>query len=507
MLASQSLDTGDGIFLPTTYQRVEYILSDGSQVIHIPTAFTNGTTVEMIAMQSSDDDNTSRLSLLCPDYGNNPYGYVSCYNFKWELGSALVDANLLSTEKNTIIFSRANDTNYLTIGNYSTSSAFDSGSLGDIYLFGKSGGYSLIKAYLWDMSIYQNDTLVNHLIPCYRKNDNTPGLYDVIEKQFIPVDTSAGTFTVGPDIITRSSYIQFVDPVVEKICATNWGDGIGITKTQATAVTSLSQKFRENTSITKFPELVYFTSLTEINSYDFYQCLNLAEVGFPPNATNIVFRQSPLTAMYVTGSLDKYLARETQYAFEGTPGIHLYLNGVEVTQITFPQSITTIKNNVLYSHVGITSIIIPDTVTSIGEEAFSFCTSLTSILVPGVATLMSTFFGCTSLANVVIKEGMITIGRNTFRRCSNLVRLELPSTITSIDTLALAEISHLTIIIKAQIPPTLASNVWNITTIDAIYVPYSADHSILDAYKVAQTWSDNASVIHELNPDGTIPTL
>lgn len=281
MLASQSLDTGDGIFLPTTYQRVEYILSDGSQVIHIPTAFTNGTTVEMIAMQSSDDDNMSRRSLLCPDYGNNPYGYVSCYNFKWELGAALVDANLLSTEKNTIIFSRANDTNYLTIGNYSTSSAFDSGSLGDIYLFGKSGGYSLIKAYLWDMSIYQNDTLVNHLIPCYRKNDNTPGLYDVIEKQFIPVDTSAGTFTVGPDIITRGPYIQFVDPAVEKICATEWGDGIGITKTQATAVTSQQflGKFAGNTQIVSFEEFQYFTGVDTFYEYDgFYGCSSLVSI-------------------------------------------------------------------------------------------------------------------------------------------------------------------------------------------------------------------------------------
>lgn len=39
-----------------------------------------------------------------------------------------------------------------------------------------------------------------------------------------------------------------------------------------------------------------------------------------------------------------------------------------------------------------------------------------------------------------------------------------------------------------------------------IYVPYSSDHSILNAWKAADVWSTKASQMYELNSDGTIPT-
>ena len=39
--------------------------------------------------------------------------------------------------------------------------------------------------------------------------------------------------------VTEGKYIRFEDPVVEQICATNWGDGTGITIAQAAAVSSI----------------------------------------------------------------------------------------------------------------------------------------------------------------------------------------------------------------------------------------------------------------------------
>jgi hypothetical protein len=65
-----------------------------------------------------------------------------------------------------------------------------------------------------------------------------------------------------------------------------------------------------------------------------------------------------------------------------------------------------------------------------------------------------------------------------------------------------------TIVVNVDSPPTLNSSGAFVNTNKTfkLYVPYSEDHSILDAYKAANVWSTKASQIYELNPDGTIPT-
>ena len=42
-------------------------------------------------------------------------------------------------------------------------------------------------------------------------------------------------------------------------------------------------------------------------------------------------------------------------------------------------------------------------------------------------------------------------------------------------------------------------------TVKPIYVSYSADHSILNAYKAADNWSTYADYIFELDENGEIP--
>ena len=79
---------------------------------------------------------------------------------------------------------------------------------------------------------------------------------------------------------SQSKYIQFEDPAVEAICVANWSsDGIGLTMEDAAAVTSLGTAFRENSEITTFTELSYFTQLKTLSSYTFYNCVNLHSVN------------------------------------------------------------------------------------------------------------------------------------------------------------------------------------------------------------------------------------
>ena len=82
-------------------------------------------------------------------------------------------------------------------------------------------------------------------------------------------------------------YIKFEDPIVERICATTWGDGTGITIAQAASVTNIGTAFQGNTQITKFNEFKYFTGLTYTGWVDnnvtlfFKDCTSLTEITIP----------------------------------------------------------------------------------------------------------------------------------------------------------------------------------------------------------------------------------
>lgn len=51
MMSAPVISQEEEINIPTVFQRVEYIKSDGTQSINLGFNFTNGTKVEVIAMQ------------------------------------------------------------------------------------------------------------------------------------------------------------------------------------------------------------------------------------------------------------------------------------------------------------------------------------------------------------------------------------------------------------------------------------------------------------------------
>lgn len=84
-------------------------------------------------------------------------------------------------------------------------------------------------------------------------------------------------------------YIVFADPLVEQICATNWGDGTGITPTQAAAVSNsqFETTFR-GTAIVSFNEFAeYFTGITSLSSNAFRDCTSLQSIKIGANVTAI----------------------------------------------------------------------------------------------------------------------------------------------------------------------------------------------------------------------------
>ena len=142
-----------------------------------------------------------------------------------------------------------------------------------------------------------------------------------------------------------------------------------------------------------------------------------------------------------------------------------------------------------------------------GYNSYSF--SITKIrkheMISGVtSTAYGIFSGCQTLSELTLKEGLQTITTASFSGCWSLTEVTIPSTVTRIEAQAFQNCSGFgDIHLLPTTPPTLANaNAFGgLTTGNAptprFLVPYSEDHSILEAYKTASNWSTYAQYMEE----------
>ena len=214
---------------------------------------------------------------------------------------------------------------------------------------------------------------------------------------------NGSTFRVE-EVVEPSPAIEFADANVKELCVDNWdanGDG-ELSEEEAAAVTSLGNVFKDNTTITSFNELQYFTGLTRISDYAFDDCSSLTSITIPSSVTSI-----------------------GDYAFEGCSSL---------TSITIPSSVTSIGWSAFSGCTGLTSVTIPNSVTSISGEAFCGCYSLTSITIPNSVTSIGdyAFADCSSLTSVTIESGVTSICIGAFCGCSRLTSITIPGSVTFI---------------------------------------------------------------------------
>lgn len=277
--------------------------------------------------------------------------------------------------------------------------------------------------------------------------------------------------------------ITFADERVRKVCVNNWdlnGDG-AFSKQEAATVTSLGLHFKNNSLMTSFDELQYFTGLTYINREEFNSCSMLTSIILPPNVTSIkdnafyncrklqhitipksvtsigtyVFaHNSELTDIQVENGNPVYDSRNNCNAIIETatnkliaggpcsvipndvvaigPYAFVYCDGLESIQI--PESVTSIGNSAFSCCSHLTTIIIGGGVTSIGENAFSYCSALTQVTIPSSVTSMGdyAFCNCSGLTSVNFLASMTDISPGTFLYCTGLTSFTLSISVTCI---------------------------------------------------------------------------
>lgn len=155
------------------------------------------------------------------------------------------------------------------------------------------------------------------------------------------------------------------------------------------------------------------------------------------------------------------------------------------------------------------SLVIPNSVTSIGANAFDcFATfgSVTLTLGTGLTTVPGNVFSSRFAGTLRIPSGVTTIEAN-FMSVNQISRAYIADTVTFIGNNAFKAYGIVDIriaLLHTTVPTTDFSFLVYDSRFYKLYVPYSEDHSILNAYKSA--WSNIANYIYELDENGEIPT-
>ena len=271
--------------------------------------------------------------------------------------------------------------------------------------------------------------------------------------------------------------------------------------------------FQSNDSLKK---VIMPDGIQSIGAGAFNGCVSLETVSFPESLTNIVKNAFNGCSNITHLTFPSFVNSVGQSAFaycsklkkvEFTNGVNIdaycFSNCRELENVVLHSSSETDKIIGSYSFmhcVHLTSVVIPNGVQTIGASAFLECYSLKDVTLSDTLQVIddNAFASCKSLQSVAISHSVTGTLRETFYLCSNLLTADIPENVGTLmgtfNGCPLLGVVH----IRSTTPPSLDTATFPSTLQDIIiYVPYSADHSILNAYKTATGWSNYADNIQE----------
>ena len=190
--------------IPAEYQEVEYLESTGSQYINtgiIPTLKTKAHVIFSPTWKSSVGYFGARhdpYRFSCTTFSSQAYLGLNVSKNTWTSNRVPLILNVIYDCELENGCSKINGTEY-------TETALDdsewSADIGNFILSGlnASGNRDNTNAKWYLCEMWENNILIRYLIPCYRKSDSEPGMYDTVSKTFY-TNSGSGTFLVGNDV-------------------------------------------------------------------------------------------------------------------------------------------------------------------------------------------------------------------------------------------------------------------------------------------------------------------
>lgn len=252
----------------------------------------------------------------------------------------------------------------------------------------------------------------------------------------------------GLHINATKLYVRFQElEVLRVLLANNYGDGTGITRTELSAITTLSGTlFQDNTTLTSLDDLQKFTGLTYVN-YKFAQgCTNLVSVTFPSNMREI---GAPYTD-WTSGPFSDCISLQNVTLNEGltTLGYRAFRNCTALTTINIPSTVTALgidssTGSTFESCTGLKTVTGSCILSTLGPYSFYGCNQLESIGdidISNISTIpYRAFCGCNKLNfgnKLANMPNLTTIGGNAFEGCWLLSNIDLSHVTSITDTYA-----------------------------------------------------------------------
>ena len=191
-----------GQLLPTGYQQVEWIQSDGGQAILTGVSITANSdylTYSTEAEVAIVELNSSTGVLIGST--SNP-GYYVCVDSSgtWiGMGSSYKFTDLDISDRNTFTLSWTADGSTAVCGAETITRTRTAQNTGQFAFFSDYEKLYGAKCRMFRANVKQNGSLIRDLIPCYRKSDSVIGMYDIVNDTFY-TNSGTGTFTKGSDV-------------------------------------------------------------------------------------------------------------------------------------------------------------------------------------------------------------------------------------------------------------------------------------------------------------------
>ena len=185
------------------------------------------------------------------------------------------------------------------------------------------------------------------------------------------------------------------------------------------AVTAIdAEAFRSSIGLTS---VSIPSTVTEIGMMAFYECDHLTRVDI-----SSIEAWCKISFNYPECYSDDYSPLFSNPLYYAR---HLYLNGVEVTDLVIPNTIMTLNNYVFCNCEGLSSVTIPQSVRIINGNAFMDCKRLANVdIAPSVTVIGSqAFYGCTDLTSITIPRSVNIIESEAFNSCPGLTGIIVES--------------------------------------------------------------------------------